>query len=94
MTLSKKQRELLMKRHCGVINEDDAIDPRNYFYNKRKSRSKHRKVYQLCRQVLQTLQLVINETNPVLENVSIVDVLPAPDSRRLLVIVGIDDDQM
>lgn len=89
MVLSKKDREKLLRLHCRVINDDDAIDPKHYFYNKRKHKKKYRKVYQLCRQVSDTLQLVINSGDPLLEDVSVVEVLPAPDSHRLLVIVSL-----
>ena len=91
MSLNKKQREILLKQHCGAINSDDAIDPKHYFFNKRKHSRKYRKVFQLCRQVLETLQFVLAEGDPRLENFSLVDVVPAPDSRRLLVIVRLDD---
>lgn len=90
MKLNQKQRQLLLRKHCGVINSDDAIEPKHYFYNKRKAKSKYRKVYQLCRQVLQTLQLVLVDDVELLQGVSVVDVVPAPDSRRLLVIVSLD----
>jgi ribosome-binding factor A len=90
MSLSKRERERLLKQVCGTINEDDAIDPRHYFYNKRKHDKKFRKAFQLCRQVADTLHLVINEAHPALEGVTVVDVVPAPDSRRMLVIVSLD----
>ena len=90
MSLSKKQREQLLKQHCGVINSDDAIDPRHYFYNKRKHNRKYRKVFQLCRQVADTLQMVLTEGNETLDGLTLVDVVPAPDSRRMLVILGLD----
>ena len=90
MTLSKKDRERLLKQHCGVINDDDAIDPRHYFYNKRKGNRKHRKVFQLCRQVSDTLHMVLSDGSSLLDGLSVVDVVPAPDSRRMLVILGLD----
>jgi len=90
MSLSKKQREQLLKQHCGVINSDDAIDPRHYFYNKRKHNRKYRKVFQLCRQVADTLQMVLTDGNEMLEGLTLIDVVPAPDSRRMLVILGLD----
>ena len=90
MTLSKKERERLLKQHCGVINDDDAIGPRHYFYNKRKHNKKHRKVFQLCRQVSDTLHMVLSDGSPLLDGLSVVDVVPAPDSRRMLVILGLD----
>ena len=92
MRLGKKQRYQILKQMCGVINEDDAIDPRHYFYNRKKSKNKYRKTYQLCRQVSDTLQLVLNGNDPILEDLHVVDVVPAPDSRRLLVIVGLAAD--
>ena len=90
MSLSKKQREQLLKQHCGVINNDDAIDPRHYFYNKRKHNQKYRKVFQLCRQVADTLQLVLTDGNETLDGLTVVDVVPAPDSRRMLVILALE----
>ena len=90
MSLSKKQREQLLRKHCGVINNDDAIDPRHYFYNKRKHDPKHRKIFQLCRQVADTLHMVLGDGDPVLDDLSVVDVVPAPDSRRMLVILKLD----
>ena len=92
MRLSKKERERILKQSCGVINEDDAIDPKHYFYNKRKSKDKYRKAYQLCRQVAETLHLVLTEDAPALGDLSVVDVVPAPDSRRMLVILGLPRD--
>ena len=92
--LTRKQRERLLRENCGAINDDDAIDPRHYFYNKRKSKSKFRKVYQLCRQVMETLQLVLVNGMDELEDLKVVDVLPAPDSRRLLVVLELDRADM
>lgn len=94
MRLSKKERERILKQSCGVINDDDAIDPKHYFYNKRKSSAKFRKAYQLCRQVSDTLQLVLTDDDPLLEGLHVVDVVPAPDSRRMLVILGISPDEV
>ena len=90
MRLSKKQREQILKQHCGVIRDDDAVDPKHYFYNKRKPRSKHRKAFQLCRQVSDTLQYVLNGMDPLFDDLNIVDVVPAPDARRMLVILAVD----
>lgn len=94
MRLSKKERERILKQMCGVINDDDAIDPRHYFYNKRKGKPKFRKAYQLCRQVSDTLQLVLTGNDPLLDGLRIVDVVPAPDSRRMLVILGLPKDEV
>ena len=93
MRLSKKERERVMKQMCGVINADDAIDPKHYFYNKRKSKDKYRKAFQLCRQVADTLQLVLIDDDPMLDGLVVIDVVPAPDSRRMLVILRLDADK-
>ncbi len=93
MRLTKKQRERVLKQMCGVINGDDAIDPKHYFYNKRKAKDKYRKAFQLCRQVADTLQLVLTGNDPALDGLSVIDVAPAPDSRRMLVILGVDADE-
>ena len=92
MRLNKKQRERLLRENCGAVHEDDAIDPRHYLFNKRKSRNKHRKVFQLCRQVADTLAFVLVNNDRELEGLSVVDVLPAPDARKLLVIVAMPSD--
>ena len=89
MRINKRQKERLLKQHCGVINDDDAIDPRHYFYNKRKPNRKYRKSYQLCRQVADTLHLVLRDGDNRLDCASVIDVLPAPDSRRMLVLIRI-----
>ena len=89
MRLSKKERERVLKQSCGIINDDDAIDPRHYFSNKRKSKAKYRKAYQLCRQVADTLQLVLTNGDPELDGLTVLDVVPAPDSRRMLVLLGL-----
>jgi ribosome-binding factor A len=93
MSLSKKQRERLLRENCGVIQDDDAIDPRHYFFNKRKSKNKFRKVFQLCRQVSDTLHFVLNEGDPELEGLAVIDVIPAPDARRMLVMIGISPER-
>ena len=94
MRLNKKQRERALKQICGVINEDDAIDPRHYFYNKRKTKSEFRKAYQLSRQVAETLHLVLSDGDPLLEDLQILDVVPAPDARRMLVILGMASSEV
>ncbi len=94
MRLSKKDRQRVLKRMCGVINDDDAIDPKHYFYNKRKSKDKYRKAHQLCRQSFETLQLVLTGDDLLLDGLTIVDVVPAPDARRMLVILQLDAEEV
>ena len=57
MPLSKKQRERLLTL-CGQLNEDDAVDPREYF--RKKYRSRDSKSLRLCKQVADTLSLVLS----------------------------------
>lgn len=70
------------------------MDPRHYFYNKRRGKDKFRKAFQLCRQISETLQMVLTDGDPMLDGLTVVDVLPAPDARRMLVIVGLDADSV
>lgn len=94
MRLSKKERERVLKQSCGIVNEDDAIDPKHYFSNKRKSKTQYRKAYQLCRQVADTFQLVLTNDDPELDGLIVLDVVPAPDSRRMLVLLALPADQV
>ena len=94
MRLSKSQRLRAMEQMCGVINDDDAVDPKHYFYNKRKAKNRFRKTYQLCRQVANTLQLVLTDRDAGLDGLTIVDVIPAPDARRMLVILALSPDRI
>ena len=94
MRLSKKQRQQILRQSCGTINDDDAIDPRHYFYNKRKTKNKYRKTHQLCRQIEDTLQFVLHGNDPTLDDLTIVDVVPAPDARRMLVILQLPQESV
>jgi ribosome-binding factor A len=48
----------------------------------------HRKALQLCAQVLRTLNCVlVGDADPVLRDLLVVDVCPAPDTKRMLVSV-------
>ena len=48
----------------------------------------HRKALQLCAQVMRTLNSVlVGEADPVLRDLLVVEVIPAPDTKRLLVSV-------
>ena len=88
MSLSKRQREQLL-RNCGNINEDDAIDPRTYFKSARQTKM-DRKAMQLAKQIAETLQLVLTDNHSELDGLSVLNVIPAPDSRRMLVTVAWD----
>lgn len=86
MPLSKRKREQLLTM-CGRLNEDDAVDPREYF--KQKYRAKNAQAQRLCKQVADTLSLVLsgNFADELLQSLDVFSVQPAPNTRRLLVVV-------
>lgn len=92
--LNGKVRRRLLSQNCGSLNDDDAIDPRTWFKSSRSGKHNH-KAQQICRQVAETLQFVLSDADenregePLLENLQLIAVVPAPDSRRLLVTVGL-----
>src|SRR6266851_6385018 len=72
---------------CAAFGPDDGIDPRRWAKVDR-APVKNRKALQLCRQVEQTLHLALaGFGDPLLNDLLIVDVIPFPDSTRLLVTV-------
>ena len=86
MPISRRKRvELLML--CGQLNEDDAVDPREFF--RTRYRSQDAKAQRLCRQVADTLSLVLSGemADEVLQSLEVFSVQPAPNTRRLLVVV-------
>lgn len=102
MTLSERDRERL-RAHCRELHDDDCIDPRDFFGGGRTKRKENRKGKQLCRQVAETLELVLSgETNDeLLADLRVVSVVPAPDTWRLLVTLaaslgttGVDRDEI
>ncbi len=91
MSLNKRRRERL-RAHCEEIGEDDGIDPRDFFQGDRPKRKENRKARQLCRQVAETLDLVLSGDcrDEVLQSLHVVSVDPVPDSSRLLVTLQSD----
>lgn len=73
---------------CSQLGPDDGIDPRDFFREHRKA--SRRKDWQLCRQVFETLSYVLpgEKGDEVLQNLIVIDVIPAPDARRMLVTVS------
>jgi ribosome-binding factor A len=88
MASSRRERDLL-RSHCDQLHEDDCIDPREYFSRSNFNQKQNRKAKQLCRQVAETLGLVLtgDTSDDLLAELSVVSVVPAPDSSRLLVTV-------
>jgi ribosome-binding factor A len=83
MDSNKSQRRILSS--ADVVRLDDS--GRNGRPEGVKGRT-HRKALQLCAQVMRTLNSVlVGEADPVLRDLLVVEVVPAPDTKRLLVSV-------
>ena len=91
MTLDKRTRQQLLD-YCGELHDDDAVDPREYFKKSPKSGSQGRKSKQLCRQVAETLDMVLSGEcrDERLQSLHVISVEPAPDTSRMLVTVESD----
>ena len=93
MPLNRRQREEMLAC-CGEIQDDDGLDPRQFFKSGFRSRDKRdRKAQQLCRQVQQTLSLVLSGefADEVLQSLFVESVVPAPNASQLLVTVSAAD---
>lgn len=77
---------------CGQWREDDGVDPRDEARGGTHPHKESRKSKQLCRQVAETLDLVLSGDcrDELLQNLHVVSVQPAPNSSRLLVTVQAD----
>jgi ribosome-binding factor A len=91
MTSDKRKRAHLLA-HCDELRDDDGVDPRTFFKPASDRSKQTRKTGQLCRQVAETLNLVLGSQfdDPELINLQVAAVSPAPDSSRLLVTVVYD----
>ena len=91
MAHNERQRKRL-RALCGELQDDDGVDPREFFQPIRKRDKARRKSKQLCRQVQKTLDLVFSgETrDELLGALRIVSVTSSPDSSALLVTVVAD----
>jgi ribosome-binding factor A len=77
-----------LRDFCGEIHDDDGVDPRDYFRMASQGRPKREhKTIQLCRQVARTLDLVLGGeiSDPVLNGLTVTQVVPAPNASHLLV---------
>jgi ribosome-binding factor A len=93
MPLNRRQREEMLAC-CGEIQDDDGLDPRQFFRNRSRSCDKRdRKAQQLCRQVQQTPSLVLGGefADEVLQSLFVESVVPAPNASQLLVTVSAAD---
>jgi ribosome-binding factor A len=71
---------------CDELGPDDGADPRK-FLRKSEPRVRNRKALQLCRQAAEAIHyaLGVDCRDPVLAQLQVVSVEPAPDTSRLLV---------
>ncbi len=89
MSFERKRRRGKQPPPCDQLGPDDGIDPRIYFRNEPRRRGDDRKVRQLCAQAARALQFAFAGLcrDPILQQLDVVSVEPAPDARRLRVIV-------
>lgn len=90
MAHADRQRERL-RALCGELQDDDGVDPRDFFRTSRKRGKEGRKAKQLGRQVQKTLDQVFSgETRDELLAALRVVSVTSPDSAALLVTVQAD----
>lgn len=88
---SRKQWLKEVASLCAEIGPEDGVDPRQVFHRAAKKQS-HRKTYQVCKQAEKTLNLIMasESVEPLLRELVVRAVEPAPDSSHLLVIVEVN----
>ena len=90
-SLSRRVRESLSV-HCGQLGADDGVDPNEFFKSSSSRTKSNKKSIQLCRQVSCCLSLVLGDCDdPIVQSLSVVEVIPAPNSSRLLVVLAVDE---
>jgi len=76
---------------CGQLHDDDCVDPKDYFKPMRNYDAADKKAKQLCRQAFETLEMAFSDCDQeLMQSMFVASVVPAPDSSRLLVTVGVD----
>ena len=75
---------------CAEVQADDGNDPKQFFRQGATGKKSDRKTMQLCSQVADTLNQVLNGEcgDEVLGNLQVVSVVPAADASQLLVLVA------
>ncbi len=72
---------------CSEPGDEDGADPKRYF-SQRSDRSGHKSVQLACHVARTLRQVLAGESGEeVLQNLSIIEVEPAPDSTHFLVVV-------
>lgn len=89
---SQKQPPKRLLSLCAEVHPDDGVDPKEFFGRGDSRKKPERKARQLCSQVAETLSYVLAGEcdDDLLRSLQVVQVEPAPDSSRLLVIVRLD----
>lgn len=90
MPLNNRQREQMLAC-CGEIQEDDGVDPRQFFKHDSGRNKRDRKTQQLCQQVERTLSLVLSGefSDELLQSLIVQSVIPNPNAGQLLVTVRV-----
>jgi len=95
MTIDKKTREQL-RAYCGQLQDDDGVDPRQFFRLWQDHDKRNRKALQLCKQAAITLELALSGEfgDEYLQNLAVVAVEPAPNTSQLAVTLRMVDDTL
>lgn len=88
---SKRNRKDLLE-FCGEVHPDDGIDPHEAFsrgHSRRQFCKSNRKDLQLAKQVYRAIDAALRGelTDPILQDLEVVSVQPAPDATHFIVIV-------
>lgn len=72
---------------CAELQEDDQIDPRTYFDRRSPEEESLRRARMLCAQVRECLHVALGGVaeDPLLLDLCVEEVVPAPDASRLRV---------
>ena len=90
MTLDDWLREQLLSHPSEL--RDEGVEPDRHLAGRNWNQKENRKAKQLCRQVAETLELVLSGEcqDELLQSLRVISVVPAPNSSRLLVSVSAD----
>ena len=87
---SPRRSKADLRAVCGQVHPDDAIDPRRAFSRENAGRDQtQRRAQQLCKQAFQAVAgaLAGECSDPLLQDVEVVSLTPAPNAGRLLLSV-------
>ena len=92
---SQRRRRAQMLEMCREIQVDDGVDPREFFKRDFRHDNGNRKAWQLCRQVENTLGLVLTGEfeDELLQSLMVESVVPYPNASQLMVTVSVADQE-